>query len=119
MDGKREFRRELRKRQTDVEQRLWQRLRDRRLLGHKFRRQYSIGPYVADFVCLKRKVVIELDGGQHGEGAAEKYDRRRDAFLERKGFTVLRFWNNQVLLETEAVLRAILRALEENEAPSP
>ncbi|MBN1827042.1 MAG: endonuclease domain-containing protein [Candidatus Eisenbacteria bacterium] len=119
MDGKRAFRRTLRKHQTDAEGLLWKRLRDRRLLGYKFRRQRSIGPYVVDFVCLEIKVVVELDGGQHGESATEKYDRRRDKYLESEGFRVLRFWNHQVMMETEAVLHSILRVLEEEGEPSP
>jgi len=91
---------------TDVEKRLWYLLRDRRLNGYKFRRQMPIGPYVADFVCLQSRLIVELDGGQHAE-QAEK-DKVRDEWLKSQGFVVLRFWNNDVLANTEGVLQAIL-----------
>lgn len=71
----------------------------------KFKRQKPIGPYIVDFVCFCPAFVIEVDGGQHSQQAG--YDRQRDAFLKQQGFTVLRFWNNQVLCETEAVLESI------------
>jgi very-short-patch-repair endonuclease len=105
--------RALRCQSTDAEQRLWYRLRDRRLAGHKFRRQFPIGSYVVDFACLERKVVIELDGGQHIEQAA--YDQERTRFLTAQGYRVLRFWNDEVLKELEAVLSVIGAELH----PSP
>jgi nicotinate-nucleotide--dimethylbenzimidazole phosphoribosyltransferase len=97
--------RELRKNQTDAEQLLWAVLRAKRFMDLKFRRQHTVEPYIVDFYCDSLKLVIELDGGQHAEQQA--YDQARAAFLENKGITVLRFWNNQVLAETEAVLEAI------------
>jgi nicotinate-nucleotide--dimethylbenzimidazole phosphoribosyltransferase len=97
--------RELRKNQTDAEQLLWAVLRAKRFMDLKFRRQHTVKPYIVDFYCDSLKLVIELDGGQHAEQQA--YDQARTAFLENKGITVLRFWNNQVLAETEAVLEAI------------
>lgn len=81
--------RSLRRAQTDVEHRLWYLLRNRQVGGFKFRRQYPIGPYVADFVCVNRKLIMELDGGQHGEAA--DYDKRRSDFMQVRGFHVLRF----------------------------
>ncbi|MDH4874526.1 endonuclease domain-containing protein [Pseudomonas sp. BN515] len=105
-----EFARQLRAEQTDAEQRLWQHLRAKRLLGLKFRRQKPIGPYIVDFICQERMLVIEVDGGQHLESGS---DQARDAWLIRRGFRVLRFWNHEVLLETEAVLEAIRLAAEE------
>jgi len=105
----------LRKRMTDAERRLWRHLRDRQLGGWKFRRQHPVGPYIVDFICLEKKVVIEVDGGQHAEN--EEADGRRSAYLEKLGYHILRFWNNEVLQETEAVLTTIFERL--NEAPAP
>ena len=102
--------RELRKNPTDAEQRLWRELRLRQLGGHKFRRQQPLGPYVVDFACLEKRLVIELDGGQHSEQVA--YDAERTRWLEAQGFAVLRFWNNEVLTATEAVREAIWKTLE-------
>jgi adenine-specific DNA-methyltransferase len=107
--------RTLRAAMTDAERRLWSRLRDHRLTGWHFRRQHPIGPYVADFICLPAKLVIELDGGQH---AAER-DAARTACLEEQGFRVLRFWNDQVLRETTAVLQVIAQALQESQVARP
>jgi len=101
--------RELREIPTEAEALLWFHLRDRRLSGHKFRRQKSIGAYFADFVCMDAMLVVELDGGQHVDAAA--YDEKRTQAMEANGFKVLRFWNNQVLAETAAVLEQILDAL--------
>jgi very-short-patch-repair endonuclease len=108
--------RALRTAPTDAESLLWYHLRDRRLAGHKFRRQRPVGPYFADFACLEAKLVIELDGGQHVD--ATEYDQRRTELMKAEGFRVLRFWNNEVLAQTEAVLETILRALQ-HEDPHP
>jgi adenine-specific DNA-methyltransferase len=97
--------RDLRKAATDAENLMWQLLRNRRLANAKFRRQHPIGKYIADFYCDEQGLVIELDGGQHAE--QKTYDDQRTAFLRSQGLTVLRFWNNQVLNETEAVLQVI------------
>src|SRR5690606_2491925 len=104
-----EFARSLRRQQTDAETRLWRLLRDRRIQGMKFRRQHPIPPYVVDFYCHDARLIIEVDGGQHAGDYLR--DQARTAFLEAKGFRVIRFWNNQVLTETEAVLGEIWRAL--------
>lgn len=101
--------RRLRHSATDAERCLWRHLRNRQLKGHKFRRQVPIGGYIVDFACLEIRLIIELDGGQHD--AQRAYDERRTQTLEGQGFTVLRFWNHQVLTETEAVLEEILRRL--------
>jgi very-short-patch-repair endonuclease len=98
--------RNLRKNSSDAERLLWFYLRDRRLNNLKFRRQYTIGPYIVDFVSIELRLIIEVDGGQHAEMIAE--DTRRTAFLNNQGYRVLRFWNNQVLTETESVLDTIL-----------
>src|SRR5580658_1104703 len=101
--------RELRQNSTDAEKHLWYYLRAKRFKGYKFRRQHLIYPYVVDFVCLEKKLIIELDGGQHDDQQA--YDAKRTDFLQTKGYFVLRFWNNEVLQETDAVLNEILTAL--------
>lgn len=103
----------LRNNATDAERRLWPYLRSQQL-GVKFRRQHPFGNYVLDFVSLEAKLVIELDGGQHSETSIK--DQARTHFLEQSGFTVLRFWNNQVFQETEAVVETIIAALP---APHP
>ncbi len=109
--------RKLRRRSTDAERRLRHYLRNRQLAGFKFRRQEVIGDYVADFVCLEAKLIIEADGGQHTEQQAA--DAARTAELERKGFRVLRFWNHEILGETEHVLERILAELENTPSPRP
>jgi len=110
--------RSLRTTPTDAEALLWYHLRDRRLADQKFRRQRAVGPYFADFACLEAKLIIELDGGQHVDAAT--YDGNRTRFMEAQGFRVLRFWNNEVLMQTDSVLEQILQALQEdNPHPSP
>jgi len=100
----------LRKNQTDAESRLWFYLRSRQLCRYKFRRQYVMESYIVDFICLSKKVIVELDGSQHA--AAKKYDDKRTKFLESRGFRVLRFWNNVVMTDVEMVLENILLVLE-------
>ena len=97
---------------TDAETRLWSRLRNRRLEGFKFRRQHSIGPFVADFFCLEAKLVIELDGSQHADQS--KRDERRTDFIRAAGYEVLRIWNYEVMVEIDAVLQRIADALEQS-----
>ncbi len=104
----------LRRKMTDAECRLWYHLRAHRFVGHKFKRQVPIGPYIVDFACLNRKLILEVDGGQHAESLS---DKRRDAWLKMQGFEVLRFWNNDVLKNTEAVLELIFVTLEERPSP--
>jgi very-short-patch-repair endonuclease len=105
---KRAFAKGLRSQMTDAEQRLWYRLRARRFLDLKFKRQAQIGPYVVDFVCLEYRLIVEVDGGQHAENAA---DRKRDAWLTSEGYCVLRFWDDDVLKRTDVVLGEIARAV--------
>jgi very-short-patch-repair endonuclease len=107
----------LRKSSTEAERVLWFNLRSRRLGGYKFRRQYKVGPFIVDFVCLEKKLIIEVDGGQHAEMIIE--DVKRTEFLHRHGYTILRFWNNEVFKETESVLQMILSQLTEAEPPHP
>jgi very-short-patch-repair endonuclease len=103
--------RQLRREQTDAESRLWFRLRDRQILDAKFRRQVPIGSYIADFCCLELGLVIELDGGQHDE--QEAADVVRTEQLERQGFRVIRFWNHELLEETESVVEQIAEVIED------
>ena len=102
--------RQLRAEPTQAETLLWQQLRGRQFDGFKFRRQRPIGPYFADFVCMECHLVIELDGGQHVGDAA--YDVQRTNAIRQAGFQVVRFWNHDVLQETEAVLVSILQTLQ-------
>jgi len=110
-EGKRlsnhEFARKLRSHQTTAEDRLWYFLRAHRFMGLKFKRQKPIGPYIADFICTEYKLIVEADGGQHGSLG----DFDRDAWLREQGYTVLRFWNNQIHGEVEGVLEAIRQAV--------
>ena len=85
--------------------------------GWKFRRQYPVGPFIVDFICVDKNVVIEVDGGRHSEN--EEQDIQRSAYLNRMGYRVFRFWNNQVLQETEAVLEAIFAILADGKKNSP
>jgi very-short-patch-repair endonuclease len=100
--------RDLRKNATDAEKRLWNALRES--LPYKFRRQQPIGRFIADFACPARKLVIELDGGQHADRT--EADARRSAELARRGYRVVRFWNNEVLANLEGVLDTIRRELD-------
>jgi len=104
----REQARSLRKAQTDAEARLWLHLRAGRLNGLKFRRQYPVPPYILDFYCHSAALAVELDGSQHNPSV----DAARTRFLESKGIKVLRFWDNDVIANTTAVLEAILIAAE-------
>ncbi|HEY7553676.1 MAG TPA: DUF559 domain-containing protein [Candidatus Binatia bacterium] len=101
--------RRLRRDQTDAEQKLWARLRDRQLCDAKFRRQHPICQFVADFCCPQRKLIVELDGGQHAVDVAA--DQKRSRFLEGEGYQVLRFWNHDVLANTDGVLERIAEVL--------
>jgi very-short-patch-repair endonuclease len=100
--------RALRRTPTDAEIRLWAMLRGRRLADFKFRRQHPIGRFVADFVCTKHRLIVEADGGQHADSEA---DAEPTQWLESQGWRVLRFWNNDILANSEGVLEAILAAL--------
>jgi len=110
MDTKKSAR-ELRKNLTDAERRLWQQLKRRQIATVKFRRQQPLGPFIVDFVCFERRVIVEVDGGQHAQQVC--YDEQRTCWLEAQGYRVLRFWNNDVLANTEAVAQAIFDAVEQ------
>ena len=98
----------LRTHMTDAENHLWRRLRGRQIAGFKFRRQHPFLDYVLDFVCLEKRLIVEVDGGQHQDC---KNDHSRDRRLHEASFRTMRFWNNQVLQETDAVVEVIWRQL--------
>ena len=113
----------LRRQLTDAERKLWSALRNRQLEGAKFRRQQPIGPFIADFVCQEHRLIVEADGGQHADNVT---DRGRTAFLQSKGYQVLRFWNNDILNNLDGVADVIAIALSTPhpaqaapESPSP
>jgi very-short-patch-repair endonuclease len=115
-DGqKRDFARQLRGAMSDAESALWRRLRRRQLMDWRFRRQVPIGPYIADFACLEKNLVTEVDGGQHNA----LVDADRTVYFEARGFTLLRFWNNDVLGNVEGVCEMILGHLGDTRAPIP
>ena len=107
--------RELRQQATEAERMVWKYLRAHRLADYKFRRQVVIEPYIVDFVCLEARLIVEADGGQHQEQAAD--DLKRSVFLESLGYKVIRFWNHEILCDIQAVLEQIHSSLIE--APSP
>ena len=107
----------LRRRMTDAERLLWRALRNRALAGHKFRRQHPIGQFIADFACPIRRLVIELDGGQHAD--RREQDDARTRILARQGYRVLRFWNNEVLNNLAGVLETIGAELARTPHPGP
>ena len=100
----------LRKQSTDAERHIWYNLRANRL-GFKFKRQVPLGVYIVDFACLEKRLIVEIDGGQHLENQA--YDMERTVWLNARGFKVLRFWNNDVLQQTTSVIEVIMQALSE------
>ena len=97
----------LRRKETEAEQKLWSLLRNRQLKGKKFRRQHAITKYIVDFYCHECKLAIELDGYHHKNDDVKEYDKARTALLNEYGITVLRFWNEEVIEETEVVLEKI------------
>jgi len=107
--GTTERARGLRRGDNLAEARIWSELRNRQLAGCKFVRQHPIGPYFADFACRDKRLVVELDGSQH---AGSDYDRRRDAFMQAQGWSVLRVWSHEALGQTTAVCETILAALD-------
>jgi very-short-patch-repair endonuclease len=106
----------LRGHSTDAETKLWNRLRSRSINGFKFVRQEPIGPYIVDFICRERRIIIEVDGGQH---ATDQRDAIRDRWLNNHRYRVLRFWNNDVIGNIDGVLETIANALVEEMPPHP
>lgn len=115
---RRHFAKALRQNMTHAERLLWKHLRAHRLCGQKFRRQQPIGPYIVDFVHFAARLIVECDGGQHNES---EIDIQRDSWLQEQGFKVLRFWNHDILNQTESVLTtifAVLNPLSPNPSPA-
>ncbi len=107
------FQKQLKTSQTNAEATLWYYLRNRHLSGYKFRRQVVIGLYIVDFICFEKRLIIECDGAQHNEAEKKKYDDSRSMYLHGQGYRVLRFWNHDILKETENVLAHIYQALQQ------
>ena len=116
---RRENARRLRANATDPEARLWRHLRRSALLGSHFRRQVPIGPYVADFACMAARLIIEVDGSQHGDAVVKVRDDARTQWLEREGYRVIRFWNNDLIENIEGVLETIHAALHGSRDSDP
>jgi very-short-patch-repair endonuclease len=108
---RRDTARRLRKKATYAEIKLWRHLRQVPMLGSHFRRQVPIGPYVADFACMASKLLIEVDGGQHGEGVNAKRDEVRTRWLDAEGYRVIRFWNNDIINNIAGVMEVIYAAV--------
>ncbi|WP_342059031.1 endonuclease domain-containing protein [Aeromonas sp. OTU364] len=106
------FAKRLRAEATLAEQRLWFQLRNRRFEGLKFRRQFPVGPYIVDFICLEQRLVIEVDGSQHSQPEGQQQDDARTAYLNGEGFRVIRVWNNEVLGRMDGVLAFIRLSLQ-------
>ncbi len=111
--------RNLRRNSTITEQRLWGKLRRRSLGGHYFRRQVPIGSFIVDFVCIRKKLVVEVDGGQHNYDTQRRKEQARTEYLHSKGYTVLRFWNNEVIDNVEGVCVVISSALHSDNVATP
>ncbi|MGQ0527708.1 MAG: ribosome maturation factor RimM [Alphaproteobacteria bacterium] len=107
--------RQLRQNQTEAKKLIWKHLRDRQLSGYKFRRQHPLPPYIADFFCEEKNLIIEIDGGQH----TSETDKKRSSVLEPQGYQIIRFWNNEVLANIEGVLETILLELKKTPHPNP
>jgi very-short-patch-repair endonuclease len=104
----------LRRTSTDAEWRLWHKVKNRQLMGLKFVRQFPVGPYIADFACRERGLIVEVDGGQH---SGSKSDAVRDRYLNDAGYSVLRFWNDEVLRDTDVALTVLIEVLEGRPSP--
>jgi len=111
--------RSLRKEMTEAERRLWRRLRLIEMPSTHFRSQVPIGNYIADFCCHAATLIVEVDGGQHNDDEEAERDKIRTAWLNERGYRVLRFWNNDVLNSTDAVMETIMAALKDTPTPTP
>jgi len=113
------FAKKLRSNPTPAEYFFWSHIRCRQVAGFKFRRQFPLGEYVVDFICLDKKLIVELDGGQHNTDESEHYDARRTKWLNEKGYRVVRFWNNDVMNNMEGVMERLFEVLSPPPQPSP
>jgi very-short-patch-repair endonuclease len=116
---KRDMAKDLRANATDCERRLWAQLRGKQFAGFRFRRQQPLGPYIVDFYCSAAKLIIELDGSQHGTDKNVSYDAARDSWLRSQGYCVLRFSNDEFLKRRDVVIEAIGRAIDASGVPLP
>jgi very-short-patch-repair endonuclease len=107
----------MRRNPSEAERKFWWLVRGRRLAGYKFKRQFLIGPYIADFACLEAKLAVELDGGQHSKQIA--YDQMRDAYMTARGYRVLRFWNTELFVNEDGVVEMLLCQLKRPPHPNP
>ena len=114
-----EHRRTLRRRQTEAERILWQRLRNRQLEGLKFFRQYSVGSFILDFYCPIERLAIEVDGGQHMQDAGTSHDKQRTEYLNKQKIKVLRFWNNEITKNIEGVIGRVVSEISSNPLTPP
>jgi very-short-patch-repair endonuclease len=119
MPGGRYVARDLRRKATEAERVLWERLRDRRVKDLKFVRQYTVGPFVADFCCRERRLIVELDGEIHETEQQSAYDQKRDAILRGHNYVVLRFTNHEVMTDLETVLGKIATVAAQEPSPWP
>ena len=103
MNSQIEKSRELRKNMTSQERKLWNIIRNRQFFGYRFRRQFPIGEYIVDFICREKKIIIEIDGGQHNEKQNIEYDNKRTEYLNSEGYQVVRFWNSEIDGNVEGV----------------
>ena len=113
-----DFARALRQTSTDAERLLWKHLKAKRLIGYKFRRQEPIGRFIVDFVCFEKGLIVDAAGGQHALDGDMSKDHERTQWLESQGFTVLRFWNNDILTNIDGVMEMVMDALSGGH-PSP
>ena len=109
---RRQTARRMRLNPTEAETRLWRRLRHSPMLGSHFRRQVPIGPYIVDLACMAARLVVEIDGSQHGSDENVVRDAARTQWLQAEGYRVIRFWNNDVMKDIDSVIRAIIQAME-------
>ncbi|RWH71388.1 endonuclease domain-containing protein [Mesorhizobium sp.] len=109
----------MRRAMTDAELRLWNELRAHRLMGMSFRRQVPIGPYIVDFACSAHRLIIEVDGSQHGDAEHSRRDQERTAYLAASGWTILRFWNDDVIRDIDDVCQHIVIVAGLADAPAP
>ena len=107
MDNFKSLARKLRKNPTAQERKLWNILRNKQFYGYKFLRQYPIEPYIVDFICREKKIIIEIDGGQHNQPAEIEYDKTRSIFLNSKGYKVIRFWNHEIDTNIDGVYQTL------------
>ena len=112
MDIQHQKARELRNNMTKQEQKIWSFLKNRKFYGYRFLRQYPIGNYIVDFICRSKKIIIEIDGGQHNEPQNIEYDTTRTNFLEAKGYKVIRFWTNDIDKNLDGVYKVLIKEFE-------